>query len=264
MKSVLYANNLNDFISQIRNNQNLQVVGGCTNLEEFPEKMISTVGIPDLSNIIRHERYLEVGPGASLGKLLSRGKNHIPPILYDAISSIANPIVRNMATIGGNICASGHKLSLFAPLMALDARLEFKNEYETLYEPLQSFNKIPKGFILSNIRIPFLVPELSIFRRIGPENQITQHSASFAFLADTERNSLVDIRLAFAGPFSFRSRQLENSIIGYHLPLSPKDISLIMQNVEKEFMKASTDIMISDAVTQQFLNLTHYSFEQLT
>ena len=34
--------------------------------------------------------------------------------------------------------------------------------------------------------------------------------------------------------------------------------------VEKEFDKASTDQMISDVVRQQFLNLTRYSFEQLT
>lgn len=264
MKSVLYANNLSDFISQIKNNQNLHIVGGCTRIEDFPDKMISTFGISDLSNIMRHERYLDIGPGATLGKILTISKNHIPPILYDALISIANPNIRNMATIGGNICSPGQKLTLFAPLSALDARLEFKNEYETIYEPIQNFTKVPDGFILSNIRVPFYVPELSIFRRIGSEHEITQQSASFAFMADTERNSLIDVRLAFAGPFSFRSRQLESSIIGYRLPLSHKDISTIMQNVEKEFLSASTGIMISDVVTEQFLNLTHYSFEQLT
>ena len=69
---------------------------------------------------------------------------------------------------------------------------------------------------------------------------------------------------AFAGPFVFRSKNLENFLIGHRLPLSKKDIDEIQNMVEQEFNKASTDQMISDVVRQQFLNLTRYSFEQLT
>ena len=83
-------------------------------------------------------------------------------------------------------------------------------------------------------------------------------------LALQRNNTLVDIRLAFAGPFVFRSRTLENAIIGHRLPLTKKDIDEIQLMVESEFQKAATDQMISDVVRQQFLNLTRYSFEQLT
>ena len=46
--------------------------------------------------------------------------------------------------------------------------------------------------------------------------------------------------------------------------LEKKDIDEIQLMVEREFQKAATDQMISDVVRQQFLNLTRYSFEQLT
>jgi len=264
MKSILFAKNLSELFFQLKSNKELTIVGGCTQLDTIPEKSISTHGIKDLSQITRHERFLDVGPGASLAQILAVGQNHLPTVLYEALLSIANPIIRNMATIGGNICTDDHRHTLFAPLLALDTRLEFKSQTETKIETLQNFKKIPEGFVLTNIRIPLQFPGISIFRRIGPEHTITQHSASFAFLADTEKSSLIDVSLAFAGPFVFRSRNLENMIIGHRLPLTKKDIDEIQNMVETEFQKAATDQMISDVVRQQFLNLTRYSFEQLT
>lgn len=263
MKSILIAKNISELIYQLKINKGLQVVGGCTNITELPEKSISTYGIKELSQIVRHERYIDIGPGVSLSKILNIGQNHLPQILYEALNSIANPLIRNIATIGGNICNENQKLTLFAPLVALEAKLEFKNQSETKFEQIQNFKKVPDGFILSNIRVPIVDADLSIFRRIGPEHSISEQSASFAFVACTERNSLIDVRLAFAGPFTFKSKTLENTLVGHRLPLNHKDINLIMGLILEEFNQTSRDQMISDVMKQQFLNLTRYSFEQL-
>ena len=72
------------------------------------------------------------------------------------------------------------------------------------------------------------------------------------------------MHLAFAGPFAFHSKDFENQLIGQRLPLSQKDINEIQNLAAAEFQKAATDQMISDVMRQQFLNLTRYSFEQLT
>lgn len=264
MKTILYAKTTKDLLSQIKNNKGICVVGGCTRISELPEKLISTFGIQELSQIIRHERYFDIGAGTTLSSILQIGQNHLPQVLYEALKTVANPIIRNTATIGGNICEKNHKLSLYAPLLALDAKLEFKNQNETITEPLSTFKDIPEGFILTSVRVPIVDEDVSVFRRIGPENKITQQSASFAFIATTEKDTIINIRLAFAGPFVFRSKILENEIIGKHLPLSQNEINSIIQMVKNEFQKVSTDQMISDVLTQQFLNLTRYSFEQLS
>ena len=264
MKSVLIARNISELLYQLKINKGLKVVGGCTRIEELPDKAISTFGIKELSQIARHERFLDVGPGATLSTLLAVGQNHLPQILYEALNCIANPMIRNIATVGGNICSPGQKLTLYAPLLALEARLEFKSQNETKLENLQNFKKVPEGFILSNIRIPIVNFDLSIFRRIGPEHSITEQSASFAFLVSTEKNAIIDVSLAFAGPFVFKSKTLENALIGHKLPLTRKDIDLIQKQVAEEFQHAATDQMISDVVKQQFFNLTRYSFGQLT
>ena len=41
MKSILFAKNLSELFFQLKNNKELNVVGGCTELDELPEKSIS-------------------------------------------------------------------------------------------------------------------------------------------------------------------------------------------------------------------------------
>lgn len=263
MSTILFAKTIQDLLYQVKTNNNLTIVGGCTNTDKIPERFISTRNIPELNYIERHERYIDIGPGTTLSQILQLGQNHLPQILYEALHSIATPIIRNIATIGGNICSEGQRYSLFAPLMALDTKVELKSTTDTKIESIQNFKKIPDGYILSNIRIPLIIPEVCIFRRIGPENLITPESATFAFMADTENNTLNDIRFSFSGPFVFRNRTFESSLVGYRLPLTRKDISDIQSRIEEEFKIAAIDQMISDTVKQQFINLCRYSLEQL-
>lgn len=263
-KKFYSAKNINELLYHIANVKDITIVGGCTRIDDIPVNSISTRSIKELSAISRHERYIDVGPATTLSDLLAVGQNHLPAILYEALNCIANPIIRNMATVGGNICSPGHKLTLFAPLMALDAKLTFENQNDTIIENIRNFKSIPEGYVLTNIRIPLLDSDISIFRRIGPEHSITQQSASFAFMASTEKNSLINVRLAFAGPFTFHSKDLENALIGRRLPLTQKDIAEIGEMVVEEFQKAATDQMITDVVKQQFFNITRYCFEQLS
>ena len=263
MSTILLAKNIQELIYQLNINSGLQVVGGCSLIQPIPEKFISTFNNPELTTIERHERYIDIGAGATISDILELGQNHLPYIFYEALNSIATPIIRNTATIGGNICAEGHKHTLFAPLMALDAKLEFQNSQGIETIPIQNFKKVPEKSVLTRIRVPIITPEVSVFRRLGPEHSITPQSASFAFAADTENNNLNYVRIAFAGPFTFRSKSFENTLIGYRLPLVLKDIDYIQDKIEAEFKIAATDQMLSETVKQQFLNLVRFSFEQL-
>ena len=207
-KTILYAKNTFELIKTLNNNPGIQIVGGCTNLEDIPEKFVSTHGIKELSQIIRHERFIEVGPGATLAELQHVGQNHLPQILTEALNSIATPYIRNMATVGGNICSSGQKLTLFAPLLAMDARLDFKkNTTEIQIIPISKYKEVPKQYILTKIRIPLEDWDISIFRRIGPSRKITKSMASYTFLAKMENSVIANVRVAFSGVISFRCKE---------------------------------------------------------
>ena len=69
--------------------------------------------------------------------------------------------------------------------------------------------------------------------------------------------------MAFAGPFAFRNKDFETSLIGKRLPLTQKDIQEIMKTSNDLFSKASQDIMMTDVMRQQYLNMTRFAFEQL-
>ena len=259
-----FARNEQDLFFQKKTIQSLQVIGGCTYLKHLPEKSISTTLIPELKQITKHERYIEVGPGVTLSELEELGERHLPKVLYDAIVQTANPFVRNIATIGGNIAAKGHKLSLFAPLLALGAQVELKSPQDTKIISFQNFTEIPEKRILRTIRIPLNDWDVALYFRLGPDHKITELSAGFAFLAASEKSALSSISIAFAGPFAFRCTSLENRLLGRRLPMNYDEIAGCIQEAENIFDTEANEKEYKPVLKKQFLNLVRYSLEQLT
>ena len=211
-KTFFYAKNLSDVFYQMKNISELNIVGGCTSFvgKELPEKALSVRDIAELKVIDKHERYIDLGSALSLSEIEDLGEANLPKIFYEAITTIANRNIRNIATVGGNVCG--------------------RDFYNTLYAPL-------------------LVNELS---------------ASFAFLAKSQKNQISDLRIAFAGSFKFRDIDLENKLIGAHLPLSATAISNFMLEAEDFFNQATSDRKLNPILRHQFWNLVKYSLEQLT
>lgn len=263
--TVFYANSLEDVFYQLKTIQGLRIVGGCTALHELPEKMLSIHAISALSVIDKHERYIEFGAAVTLSQIMDLGDSKLPSVLYEAVKSIANPLVKNIATIGGNVCARGLKLTLYAPLLALDARLEFQRDtLATNFTPVSKFTCVSEGWLLTKIRVPIEAWDVAVFRRLGPTHVLSETTASFVFLANSQKGMLANLRIAFAGIFCFRSPELENRIIGSRLPLSDGSIKDVMTEAEKQFDAAAGETRYNPILRSQFLNLLKYSLEQLT
>ena len=265
--TIFYADTINDVFYQIKSIKNLVITGGCTGIGNLPEKMLSIRNIPELCSIERRERYFEFGPGVTLSRICELEKTKLPSILCEAVKSVGNGRVRNMATIGGNICAPGAKRSLFAVLLALDARLEFHNGTEGFTLPFSKFDTVKKGFILTKIRVPIESSsqwDVAVYRRLGASHYLTENSASFAFLASLQKGMLASLRIAFAGKFHVRSQELENKLVGSHLPLSQKNITDVIAAASARFDAASAAVEYHPILKAQYLNLVKYSLEQLT
>ena len=274
-KIMYYAKNLNDAFYYMNSIANIKICAGATdeiwrnpetkNLSML-EYTLSIKDIPELKIIQRHERYIEFGSCVTLSEIEKQGKAKLPATLYDAISTIANPFIKNIATIGGNICNTKMHMTLYATLLALNAKLEFKNSSETKNISFEKFTEIPDGMLLTKIRIPYDNWNTCVFKRTGPTNKITKDSASFVFLSDTENGTLNSVSIAFTGLLKIKSSSLENNIIGSRLPLSGKIITTMLEDAEAYFetVALKNKIEYNPMLKMQFLNLLRTTLIKLT
>ncbi|MGN0729170.1 FAD binding domain-containing protein [Treponema sp.] len=262
-KTAFISKSLSDVFYHIKTVNDIQLIAGCTQLKKIHDKSVSLRLIPELNTIDKKERYIEFGSAVSIAAVILSGGQKLPEILSKALKSIGTEQVRNIATLGGNICARDFKYTLWAPLLALNARLEIKSQNETTYIPFNKFNGLPEKQILSKIRIPLDEWEVEIFKRVGPSNTINDLSASFVFLADTQRGMIAKIRIAFAGKTIFYSPEFENRIIGTRLPLSIKTIDSLIDSAKKIYVEQNSSQDINLILKAQFLNMLRNSFEQL-
>lgn len=246
--TVYNASTVADVQQILKNVNGVSIAAGCTEIARrqtgrslnLSAHVLHIGRIPELCAISKTERYVEFGSCVTLASILQLGKKNLPEILYEAVEGIGNPAIRSIATIGGNISAKGHRLSAFAPLLALDAMLEIRSPLEANWIPMTRYfsntGRDQRGpEFISKIRVPTSNWDIAVYRRIGRPCMVTDTTSSFAFLAESQKNILSDIRIAWAGKFFFRRREFENLMIGRSLPLSEKDMINLMDKAELFF-----------------------------
>lgn len=74
-------------------------------LPEYPEKIINIKTIPGLDEIKKTETGVSIGANVKLSVLAdSEAVRKAAPAVAEAAYSVASPLIRNQATVGGNIC----------------------------------------------------------------------------------------------------------------------------------------------------------------
>ncbi len=270
---IFNATTVSEVLYHLKNIPNLQVFAGSTlctkNLNktkvDLPQSSLFIGNIAELKEITKKERYIDFGCAVTLNQILEIGKNRMPHFLYEAIESVGTNTIRNLATIGGNICASPHKMNLYAPLLALDASLEIRSFSETQHIPLSRFTEIPQGFFLTRIRVPLQDWFTSTYRKLGSRTSF-EHTSSYTFLAEASKTSILDdLRIAYAGKITIRSRELENLLIGARLPLSERDSIVMLYKAEALYdeIESKSNEPKDELLKAQFLNLLEKSLQEL-
>ena len=126
-----------------------------------PEHVVDINGIPGLSGISEESGYLRIG---SLTRENALERSEIIqsryPILYDTAIVIADPLVRNMATVGGNLAHGDPANDHPATMLALGAQVAAVGSSGERVIPVTDFFEGPltttldHGEILTEIRIP--------------------------------------------------------------------------------------------------------------
>lgn len=148
-----------------------------------------------------------------------------PPlnILYDAVSEFATVQVRNMASLGGNLCNGIPSADTPPPLIALDALIAVSGPQGPQVFPLEKLYRdvrrlsIRKGEVLTEVRIPRHVPKTSgAYLKLG-RSQVDLALVSAAVritLGDGGRAGGCRIVLGAVAPTPLRARNAEKFLTG--------------------------------------------------
>ncbi|GHV79135.1 FAD-binding protein [Spirochaetia bacterium] len=198
----------------------------------LPQNILSLERLEELHRISRTERYLEIGAMVTISEILRLGKT-VPEALTQSLSRIAGPQMRNLITIGGNICNPLRRLDAAAPLIALDARYELRTAAETRWVSASRFSALPGPLalkpleLLTRIRIPLEEWQYSLYKKFrGGEtvdSSIDESGGGAVFMARIQKNILTDLRIVFAGQSVLRDKNSETSLAGKHLPLDRRE-----------------------------------------
>ncbi len=110
---------------------NAQIVAGGTDLlvnmknkKVSPKYLVSLAGIRGLTGIEQKKKAFSIGSHVIVSVIRESAdiKSHFPA-LNEAASVLGSPLVRNRATIGGNIVTARPAADLVPPLMAYEAKL---------------------------------------------------------------------------------------------------------------------------------------------
>jgi CO/xanthine dehydrogenase FAD-binding subunit len=201
--------------------------------------------LTELHRITRTEHYLEIGSMVKLNKLISLGKI-VPEVLRTCLEFIAGVQLRNIATIGGNICSTANLFDIPAPLVALDAQYEFRNSSNSArwvsagrFHSATDQTSKNNQELLTRIRLPLHQWDYAVYKKFNRDDYL--NSEAIVFLANTKKNILSEIRVVYKAGTILRNKTSEDIINGKHLPLSLKTADDYIENW-KEFLKQKPDI----------------------
>jgi CO/xanthine dehydrogenase FAD-binding subunit len=214
----------------------LVMAGGTDILREQAGRAISlpaeVVCVHEISELRRAgltERFLEIGAAATLAEVLELGESVVPPLLAEAVGLVANPAIRDIATIGGNVACRGRFMDSWPALACLDAIVELRDAGGSTWINVNRLvgedrkPAFPEGGLLTRIRVPLDRWDARVVKKVGPKDYPAPETAVFAFVAKVEKGILSELRLAFAGETAFRSTSAEARTIGRAVPLSERE-----------------------------------------
>jgi len=182
--------------------------------------------VAELKEIIQApDGTIDVGSGATFSQLLADPVvNGSIPVLAQGAASVGGPQVRNMATLGGNICNGAPSADSAAPLLVLNATVVLRGPQGERRLPLHEFYQGPS-------RVDRQPAEIMTALSIAPDDYRCWFGSYFKYAmrdamdiatigcaaaCKTEGEKLSDLRLAFtvAGPTPLRCWKTEQEVRG--------------------------------------------------
>ncbi len=187
-------------------------------------RFISLSEIGELRRIDHGEGRAVVGAGTTLTDILrDPAMPTAAPSLVAAAKVFAGSMVRNAATIGGNICYGSPAADIVPPLLSLDAEVALASSRGTRTLALKNYfldykktAKRPDELLIS---VSWTLPEpgaANLFHKLGRRrgDAITVTGVAVTLAAKEGKCSKARIALGAVAPTVFRAKDAEDALLG--------------------------------------------------
>lgn len=245
-----------------------------------PEYLVDLTGVPSLNHIdFDARRGLRIGALTSVRALETSPEiKQKYPIIAQAASQLGSVAIRNVATIGGNLCNALPSAELSQAMMALSASTRIIGPQGERELPIEDFFKgvgltaLAANEILSEINIPALPPNTrGVYTKHSLRGSIDLAIVNVAVLLNLSDGGRVcqDIRIVLGAvaPTPIRARKAESILRGEKV--NPGLIDRVAQQAadeahpragsirgsveyKKEMVMVYTRRLINEAIAQKF------------
>ncbi|MBU1049637.1 xanthine dehydrogenase family protein subunit M [Candidatus Bipolaricaulota bacterium] len=190
-----------------------------------PETMIDVGDLDELRGIVVKDSQMTIGGAVTIAELLRHEiiRQRVP-VLFAAGKTFANTLIRNRATVGGNLVNAAPCSDTAPALLVLDAEVSLSSSSGTRWIPLTEFlvgafqTQRRADELLMEVRFP--IPPASSrggFEKMGLRKISCMAKVDVAVMADfDERGACKDARIALGAvaPIPLRAEKAEASLVG--------------------------------------------------
>ena len=166
--------------------------------------------------------------GVTIGAMATLKKVNQSPLLQQrftplamACGGIASPQIRNMGTVGGNLCCRYPTAETVPPLVALGAKVKLvKSDGERVITVEELYQGALKDEVVAEIQIPPLPSKSGgTYLKYTLREALDYPIVNVAVVVTLEKDNCKDVRIAVGAtaPFPFRTRKAEELIKGNSL-----------------------------------------------
>lgn len=185
-------------------------------------KLVGIQRVKELKGInLKSDGSIVIGPLSTFTQILEDNvlKGKIPN-LQEAAVSMGGPQIRNIATIGGNVCNGAPSADSAPTLLCLNAKVKVKSRSEEKIVPLENFYKGPgKVCLAPNEIVTAIIIDKEDYEgfsgkyiKFSKRKAMDLATLSVACMCELDGNKFSDVRIALgvAGPTPLRCKEAED------------------------------------------------------
>lgn len=228
---LLIPETLNDALDALaQNNAAIRPLAGGTDMlvdlhakRARPDVLVALQNVNELRGVTRANGHVRIGAATTIAEFLKNPLLTEYAALSQAASVFANPMIRNTATVAGNIGSASPAGDMLPPLLALDAQIELADKNGTRTMPFNEFILGPRrtarhaNELITNLQLAASnLQGTSSFYKLGLRQADAISLVSVAVWLERDGDKVRDVRIALGAvaPRPIRATRAEAILRG--------------------------------------------------